>query len=259
MMQLDDVISSTCTDDDRFFEALHRSIRWYDRANKMHIATGRSAVQNLFPIIQGGLNEDYRRISVREVVARDPPGIAIGGLSGGELKSSFVDMVAISTETLPKDKPRYLMGVGYAIDMIICVALGCDMFDCVFPTRTARFGSALIGLGKQISLHHESFLSDPGPVCDDCDCSTCTTTTRSYLAHLFRSKNSMACQLLSIHNLRFQMRFMGLIRQAIREQRFDQFLRENFIYHFGENVKDYPDWIQKTIRILKLEHMFGEF
>lgn len=253
MMQLDDVISTTATDMDRFQEALHRSIRWYDRCKKVHDQSDRCQVQNLFPIIQGGLDTDLRHISVREIVARDPPGIAIGGLSGGEAKESFIQMVAVSTENLPPNKPRYLMGVGYALDMLLCVAMGCDQFDCVFPTRTARFGSALVGLGKQISLNNKCFLSDHGPVCEMCDCSTCSTTTRSYLCHLFRSKNSVACQLLTIHNLRFQMRFMELIRQAIQNQCFEEFIKENLVYHFGDQPKNYPEWIKIVVRILDLD------
>ena len=254
MMQLDDVVSSTNQDEARFEEALHRSIRWYDRCRKAHEQNNRHHLQNLFPIIQGGLNVDYRRISVREIVARDPPGIAIGGLSGGEEKLSFIEMVAISTENLPPNKPRYLMGVGYAVDILLCVALGCDQFDCVFPTRTARFGSALVGFGKQISLVHQKYLTDFGPVCPDCDCSTCRTTTRSYLCHLFRSKNSVACQLLTVHNLRFQMRFMQLIRTAITEQRFEQFIWTVLRDHFGDSAKDYPDWIRKALDLLNFEY-----
>ena len=254
MMQLDDVVSSTNKDEARFEEALHRSIRWYDRCKKAHEQANRHHLQNLFPIIQGGLNVDFRRISVREIVARDPPGIAIGGLSGGEEKLNFIEMVAVSTENLPPNKPRYLMGVGYATDLLLCVALGCDQFDCVFPTRTARFGSALIGLGKQISLMHQNYLLDFGPVCAECDCNTCRTTTRSFLSHLFRSKNPVACQLLTVHNLRFQMRFMKMIRTAITEQRFEQFIWIVLRDHFGDSPKDYPDWIRKALELLNFDY-----
>lgn len=252
MMQLDDVVSSTNQDDDRFEEAFHRSIRWYDRCKREHERLNRHRIQNLYPIIQGGLNADFRRISVREILARDPPGLAIGGLSGGEEKLSFIEMVAVSTEKLPDDKPRYLMGVGYAVDMMLCVALGCDQFDCVYPTRTARFGTALIGYGRTISLDQAKYRSDQGPVCDDCDCSTCKTTTRSYLSYLFRSKNSVACQLLTVHNLRFQMRFLELIRKAILEQRYPQFIFDVLEYHFGNRRPDYPDWVLRALEILDL-------
>ena len=253
MMQLDDVVSSTNHDNDRFEEALHRSIRWYDRCRKAHHQSGRDKLQNLFPIIQGGLNESFRNISVREIISRDPPGIAVGGLSGGEAKEHFIQMVSVSTLNLPPSKPRYLMGVGYAVDMMLSVALGCDMFDCVYPTRTARFGSALVGSGRIISLNNKQYLMDNGPVCDECDCNTCNTTTRSYLCHLFRNKNSVACQLLTVHNLRFQMRFLESIRNSIREQRFEQFIVTNLKYHFGDRSQDYPKWVRIALDILNIQ------
>uniref|UniRef100_A0A8C9KR68 tRNA-guanosine(34) queuine transglycosylase n=1 Tax=Panthera tigris altaica TaxID=74533 RepID=A0A8C9KR68_PANTA len=133
IMQLDDVVSSTVTGP-RVEEAMYRSIRWLDRCIAAH---QRPDKQNLFAIIQGGLDEDLRATCLEEMTKRDVPGFAIGGLSGGESKGQFWRMVALSTSRLPKDKPRYLMGVGYATDLVVCVALGCDMFDCVFPTRTA--------------------------------------------------------------------------------------------------------------------------
>ncbi|KAH9427033.1 tRNA-guanine transglycosylase [Dermatophagoides pteronyssinus] len=253
IMQLDDVVSAVAQDDKRFEEALYRSIRWYDRARKYHHQTGRDKLQNLYPIIQGGLDESFRRISVREIVARDPPGIAIGGLSGGEAKEDFIKMVAISTENLSDSKPRYLMGVGYAVDMMLCVALGCDQFDCVYPTRTARFGTALIGLGKQLNLSNQRYLTDQSPVDQDCDCSTCLSLNRSYLCRLFRSKNPTACQLLTVHNLRFQMRFMEMIRLAIKEQRFEQFIIDTLYYNIGKNYNDYPEWIRIALDILQID------
>ncbi|UXI21862.1 hypothetical protein NH340_JMT07805 [Sarcoptes scabiei] len=253
IMQLDDVISSTATDQKRFEEAVYRSIRWYDRAKRYHHQSGRDKLQSLYPIVQGGLDGSLRRISVREIVARDPPGIAIGGLSGGEEKDKFIRMVHISTEDLPQNKPRYLMGVGYAVDLLMSVALGCDQFDCVYPTRTARFGTALIGYGKQLFLSDKRYLNDFGPICCDCDCSTCLTTNRSYVCRLFRNKQPVACNLITIHNIRFQMRFMESIRNAIKEQRFEKFIKKILIYHFGENLKEYPEWIRFVLDTLKIE------
>lgn len=251
-MQLDDVVSSTCNDEKRFEEALYRSIRWFDRAQRYHHQSGQNRFQSLYPIIQGGLDEINRRISVRELVARDTPGIAIGGLSGGEAKEKFIEMVAISTEHLPMEKPRYLMGVGYPLDMLFSVALGCDQFDCVYPTRTARFGTALIGLGKLLFLSKKSYLNDLEPICDQCDCSTCLSVNRGYICRLLKNKNPSACQLLTIHNVRFQMRFMELIRESIRQQRFVSFLKENLLYHFGPTRDQYPEWIQIALDILKI-------
>lgn len=133
MMQLDDVIPSTSTGP-RVEEAMHRTTRWLDRCLT---ADTRPNEQSIFPIVQGALNADLRAQSAKKQIKRNVNGFAIGGLSGGESKDDFWRMVHISTDILPKDKPRYLMGVGFAIDLVVCVALGVDMFDCVFPTRTA--------------------------------------------------------------------------------------------------------------------------
>ena len=134
MMQLDDVIVTTSPDHARMKEAMERSVRWLDRCIKAHKHPER---QNLFCIIQGGLDLDLRRQCTAEMVARDTPGIAIGGLSGGEEKSSYCKVVDTCTSLLPEKKPRYVMGVGYPEDLVVSVALGADMFDCVWPTRTA--------------------------------------------------------------------------------------------------------------------------
>ncbi|CAG8509162.1 1409_t:CDS:2 [Ambispora gerdemannii] len=134
IMQLDDVVASLTTGK-RVEEAMYRSIRWLDRCIKAH---KNPETQNLFAITQGGLNSELRKICIQEMIKRDTPGYAIGGLSGGEEKDIFWRIVTLSTDLLPKNKPLYCMGVGYAEDLVVCVALGIDMFDCVFPTRTAE-------------------------------------------------------------------------------------------------------------------------
>jgi len=133
IMQLDDVVSSTVSGP-RVKEAMFRTTRWLDRCLKAH---KKPESQNLFPIVQGGLDLELRRESAKQLMERDVAGFAIGGLSGGEEKDDFWKMVHLSTDLLPKEKPRYLMGVGFAADLVVCCALGVDMFDCVFPTRTA--------------------------------------------------------------------------------------------------------------------------
>lgn len=142
IMQLDDVVSSLTTGP-RVEEAMHRSVRWLDRCIKAH---KNPDSQNLFAIIQGGLDIELRRKCVEEMVKRDTPGYAIGGLSGGEEKDRFWRMVTLCTDLLPEDRPRYCMGVGYAEDLVVCSALGVDMFDCVYPTRTA------VSLGRFVSF-----------------------------------------------------------------------------------------------------------
>ncbi|KAJ8038409.1 Queuine tRNA-ribosyltransferase catalytic subunit 1 [Holothuria leucospilota] len=238
IMQLDDVVHSL-TKGPRVEEAMHRSIRWLDRCIK---ANKRPHEQNLFAIIQGGLDAELRTFCAKEMVKRDTPGYAIGGLSGGEEKDHFWRMVTLSTDYLPKDKPRYCMGVGYAVDLVVCCALGVDMFDCVFPTRTARFGSALIDSG-QLNLKSKSFSCDFQPVDDQCSCFTCQNHSRAYLHCIIQE--AVSAQLLSIHNIAFQMRLMKRIRDSIAEDRFPEFIKA-----FMENVypsKVYPKWVTESL------------
>ncbi|KRX85096.1 Queuine tRNA-ribosyltransferase [Trichinella sp. T6] len=176
IMQLDDVVPSL-TVGPRVEEAMYRSIRWLDRCIA---ANRRPNEQNLFPIVQGGLDPTLRIKSAQEICQRDCPGYAVGGLSGGEDKNQFWRMVSISGDNLPDCKPRYLMGVGFAVDLLVCVALGMDMFDCVFPTRTARFGRALIP-GGSLNLKKAKYSTDFKSIQEGCDCYTCKTFTRSYL------------------------------------------------------------------------------
>lgn len=133
MMQLDDVVKTTTTGP-RVDEAMQRTIRWLDRCIA---ADKRANDQSIFPIVQGGLNAALRKQCADALLRRDVRGFAVGGLSGGESKDEFWSTVNVCTDLLPDDKPRYLMGVGFASDLVVCVALGIDMFDCVFPTRTA--------------------------------------------------------------------------------------------------------------------------
>ncbi|XP_060798467.1 queuine tRNA-ribosyltransferase catalytic subunit 1 isoform X2 [Neoarius graeffei] len=199
MMQLDDVVSSTMTGP-RVEEAMHRSVRWLDRC----IAANKNPHrQNLFAIIQGGLNAELRRACLDEMTKRDVPGFAIGGLSGGEEKDDFWRMVTLSTDHLPREKPRYLMGVGYAVDLVVCVALGCDMFDCVFPTRTARFGSALVPWGS-LQIRQKQYAKDFQPIDPDCECPTCRRHSRAYLHALFKS-DTAAMHHITIHNISYQL------------------------------------------------------
>lgn len=140
-----------------------------DRCIKAH---RRPTEQNLFAIVQGGLDPVLRKKCIEEMIKRDLPGYAIGGLSGGEEKDQFWRMVTLSTDYLPENKPRYCMGVGYAVDLVVCTALGVDMYDCVFPTRTGRFGNALTPFGT-VSLRQQRYANDPLPIDPNCNCITC--------------------------------------------------------------------------------------
>merc|ERR1712157_338172 len=172
IMALDDVVASTSTDMERIKEATDRTLRWIDRCIKAH---QNPCKQNLFGIVQGHLDPELRSYSLKEMIQRDLPGYAIGGLSGGEAKSLFCKVVEQCTRPgtgLPPNKPRYLMGVGYTLDIVICVALGVDMFDCVYPCRTARFGTALVRTG-QLRLTGSEFAQDFQPIDKSCKCETC--------------------------------------------------------------------------------------
>lgn len=140
VMQLDDVVKTTSEDRDRLHEAMHRTVRWLDRCLKVH---ARNNEQSIFPIVQGGLIPEMREECAGLLTQRECRGFAVGGLSGGEKKEEFWPVVTQCTSLLPAQKPRYLMGVGFASDLVVCVALGIDMFDCVFPTRTAVSGTNL--------------------------------------------------------------------------------------------------------------------
>lgn len=245
MMQLDDVVSSLVSGP-RVEEAMHRSIRWLDRCIAAHSQPHR---QNLFGIIQGGLDEKLRIECIREMSVRDLPGYAIGGLSGGEEKDKFWRIVKICAELLPQDKPRYCMGVGYALDMIVCVALGVDMFDCVFPTRTARFGVALTPMGS-LTLKHKKFANDFSPLDATCSCSTCKCYTRSYL-HSLAQQEAVACHLLSVHNITYQLSLMTAARESIIAGDFPAFVQSFVSNLFPAN--DCPQWAVDAFRSVNIE------
>ncbi|CAH1117969.1 unnamed protein product [Phaedon cochleariae] len=246
IMQLDDVITTTSPDYDRIKESVHRTTRWLDRCIEAH---ANPETQNVFSIVQGTLYEDLRRRSAADLVKRDVNGYAIGGLSGGESKDDFWKIVHLCTDLLPKGKPRYLMGVGFAIDLVVCSALGVDMFDCVFPTRTARFGCALTMTG-QISLRKPEYAKDFAPIDKDCSCHTCRTYTRAFL-HGIVSDLPVACTLLTEHNLAFQMRLMRGIRDSVREERFPEFVRK-FMLDLHPD-RDYPSWIRESLSAVNID------
>eukprot|EP00039_Didymoeca_costata_P022459 m.4573 g.4573 ORF g.4573 m.4573 type:complete len:401 (+) comp3020_c0_seq2:269-1471(+) len=234
IMQLDDVVSSTVTGP-RVEEAMWRSIRWLDRCIK---ANKRPDCQNLFAIIQGGLDPELRTKCLQEMVRRNTPGYAIGGLSGGESKHEFWKIVKQCAAGLPRDKPRYLMGVGYALDLVVCVALGVDMFDCVFPTRTARFGVALTRYG-QLQLKSQDLASDFRPISEDCSCQTCKLYTRAAL-HSIVTREEVCCHLISTHNIAYQLNLMREARESIIEGKFPNFVRK-FVKDLHGNEKC-PSW-----------------
>lgn len=235
IMALDDVVSSTTTGP-RVEEACHRTLRWIDRCIKSHV---RPTEQNLFGIVQGGLDTRLREICCHGLVEKDLPGYAIGGLSGGEEKDVFWKVVNQCTDILPNEKPRYCMGVGYPEDLVVCVALGADMFDCVYPARTARFGTALVPSGL-LKIRNASMATDARPIQSDCKCHTCCTYSRAYLHMLGPKDSSVGAQLLTLHNVAYLTTLMGRARQAIIDGVFESFV-QNFMLDLYPD-KNYPKW-----------------
>ncbi|KAG8631556.1 hypothetical protein KVT40_000696 [Elsinoe batatas] len=250
IMQLDDVIATTSPDHARILQATHRSIRWLDRCIAAH---ANPATQNLFCIIQGGLDLDLRRLCCEEMVARDTPGIAIGGLSGGEEKEKYCAVVACCTALLPEHKPRYVMGVGYPEDLVVSVALGADMFDCVWPTRTARFGKAITDQGM-VNVRNARCKEDFGPVMEGCGCRICLPrekgglgVTRAFLYHT-AGKETVGAHLLSLHNVHYQLELMNRVREAIIGDRYPEFLKSFFADLHGGDKGKYPTWAVDALR-----------
>ncbi|KND92225.1 putative queuine tRNA-ribosyltransferase [Tolypocladium ophioglossoides CBS 100239] len=253
IMQLDDVLVTTSPDKARMREAMERSVRWLDRCIAAH---KNPDSQNLFCIVQGGLDLEMRRECVKEMLARNTPGIAIGGLSGGEEKVDYCRVVATCTALLPDLKPRYVMGIGYPEDLVVSVALGADMFDCVWPTRTARFGNAVTKQGV-LNIRNRKYANDFGPIEPGCGCMCCRTgdggmgITRAFVNHN-ASKETVAAHLLTIHNVWYQLNLMREVRQSIIEDRFPAYIREFFVGLYADKM-DYPDWAVEALRVVGVD------
>jgi queuine tRNA-ribosyltransferase len=190
--------------------AMVRTHHWAARC----LATEAAPGQLRFGIVQGGFEDDLRRESA-EVLGQQPfDGFGVGGLSLGEPKAVTYQLLSLQTAILPRDRPRYLMGVGTPGDLVEAIARGVDMFDCVLPTRIARNGSILTRSGR-INLRNRQFIEDSGPPDAGCDCYTCQRFSRAYLRHLFMAGEILGHRLASIHNLRILVRLVAEIRQAI--------------------------------------------
>ena len=198
-----------------------RTLRWAKRGKDVH----KNERQSLFGIVQGGEFQDLREFSAKETVKMDFDGYSIGGTSVGEDKETMYKMIDYGIKYLPTDKPRYLMGVGDPIDILEGVKRGIDMFDCVLPTRIARHGNAFTLDGK-INIKNAKYKEDFTPIEKECDCYTCKNYTRAYVRHLISCNEMLGGRLLSIHNIRFLIREVEGIREAIKEERFDTFMEE---------------------------------
>ncbi|PQJ89853.1 tRNA guanosine(34) transglycosylase Tgt [Aliivibrio finisterrensis] len=203
--------------------SMERSIRWADRSrNEFDRQENPNA---LFGIVQGGVYEDLRDVSVEALTKIGFDGYAVGGLAVGEPKEDMHRILEHTCPQLPEDKPRYLMGVGKPEDLVEGVRRGIDMFDCVMPTRNARNGHLFV-TGGVIKIRNAKHKTDTTPLDPECDCYTCQNYSKSYLHHLDRCNEILGARLNTIHNLRYYQRIMASIRKALEEERFEQFVEE---------------------------------
>lgn len=211
-------------------EAMKRTHRWAERCKKEHLKVQKMRAENgklpqaLFPIIQGVIYDDLRVESAQFMATLDLPGIAIGGLSVGESKADMLRILDVLQPHLPSNKIHYLMGVGSPEDLVEGVARGIDVFDCVLPTRLARHGAFWTPEG-QYMIKNKKFTQSQMPLQEDCLCSTCKTTTASYIRHLFIENEITALRLLTIHNLHFVLELMRTMRQHILKGTFQTFYK----------------------------------
>ncbi len=203
-------------------ESMARTTRWETRCLQARTRPDCA----LFGILQGGIREDLRREHVDALCPLPFDGFAIGGLSVGEESQAMYDTVEFTAPLMPDDKPRYLMGVGTPEDLVECIARGIDMFDCVLPTRNARNGQCFTSEGV-LKIRNATFAKDLRPVDPNCDCYTCQNFTRAYLRHLYKSREILASQLATLHNLRYFLHLVTEAREAILNGRFEAF-RKNF-------------------------------
>ncbi len=230
-------------DRDYVKRSFERTARWLERCKAYHEeyceqnggesqVLGEGVNQSLFGIMQGGVYKDMRRESAAQIVEMDLPGYSIGGLSVGEPKEMMYDVMDDCVELLPKNKPRYLMGVGSPDCLFEGVERGIDMFDCVLPTRIARHGMAMTSQGR-VNIKNAKYERDFTPLDPNCDCYVCRNYSRAYLRHLFKCDEILSAMLMTTHNLHFLIKTMENIRQAIDEDRFTEYKKE-FFDAYGE-------------------------
>jgi queuine tRNA-ribosyltransferase len=217
-------------------DAYLRTLRWLERCRARFAelcAESDEPRQTLFPIVQGGVYPDLRVASARATLEMGPwHGVAIGGLSVGEPKPTMHEILEVLEPELPRDVPRYLMGVGYPEDLVEGIARGVDMFDCVAPTRNGRNGTVWITGEGQVNIKGSRFRTDPGPLDPSCGCSTCATYTRAYLRHLWHAGEPLIQRLMTTHNLQVLIDLARDARRAIVEGRFDAW-RRNWYERYG--------------------------
>jgi queuine tRNA-ribosyltransferase len=224
MMTLDECLAYPASHE-AASQAMLRTVRWAQTAVRHHrrLTEANGAHSALFPIVQGSMFADLRRACVAELLPLDAPGYAIGGLSVGEPRSLSLEMTEVTAPLLPKDSPRYVMGVGMPEELPEYVARGVDMMDCVLPSRNARNGCLFTSIGRVI-IKQSRYKDDLAPVDPNCTCYTCLTYSRAYLRHLFQAGEILFATLATLHNLRHYLDRMRQIRQSILLGRFRAYL-----------------------------------
>ena len=204
-------------------KAAYRTYDWAKRCKEVHHHDD----QSLFGIVQGGVFPDLRKMSAEQICGLDFPGFGIGGLSVGEPKEKMYEILEVLDPLMPKEKPRYLMGVGSPDCLVEGVKLGVDMFDCVLPTRIARNGTVFHPTGKLV-LRNAEYAEDFRPIDDTCSCYACRNYSRAYIRHLLKAGEVLGIRLTTIHNLHFLQNLMAKIREAIEKDAFEVFYRNFF-------------------------------
>jgi len=220
IMAFDECPPATATREE-VITATDRTYRWLKRCMDAH---QKPDTQALFGIVQGGIFQDLRNQAAHDLAGLDLPGYAIGGVSVGEKPELIHEIVRQTTPLLPVHKPRYLMGVGTYKEMVIAIASGIDLFDCVIPTRVGRHGAALVQ-GERWNIKNARFKEDFGPLDPECSCYTCKNFSRAYLNHLLRAHEMLGYILISLHNIHEMINFTNKIRASI--------INDTFLEEFG--------------------------
>ena len=222
--------------------SIERTTRWAKRCVDANKNKDR---QGLFAIVQGGIYEDLRDKSFKELSQYDDDfaGYAVGGLAVGEPREDMYRILHYSTPKLPENKPRYLMGVGEPLDMLEAVESGIDMMDCVHPTRIGRHGTVFTKYGRLV-IKNQSYYRDDRPL-DECDCYVCKNYTRAYIRHLFKAEEILGQRLATYHNLHFLIKLMDNARKAIKEGKFKEY-KEEFIKNYTLGKEH--EWIKPKVK-----------
>ena len=212
---------------------MKRTTLWAERSRKYFDSHNDSQRQALFGIVQGSTYDDLRRRSAEEICGLDFPGYAVGGLSVGESHPAMYHALDVLNEIMPRNKPRYLMGVGYPPNIVEGIARGIDMFDCVMPTRNGR-NATVFTLSGRLNMRGKIHADDFSPLDPECDCYTCRNFSRSYLRHLAMCGEILGARLFTWHNLRFTIRIAEQAREAIIAGKFPEFVK-NFTEKFHDD------------------------